>query len=30
MAIHDAKTFATLVAAAKDALPKDVNAPKAS
>ena len=30
MAIHDAKTFATLVSAAKDALPKDVNAPKAS
>jgi large subunit ribosomal protein L20 len=30
MAIHDAKTFATLVAAAKDALPKDVNAPKGS
>jgi large subunit ribosomal protein L20 len=30
MAIHDAKTFATLVTAAKDALPKDVNAPKAS
>jgi large subunit ribosomal protein L20 len=30
MAIHDAKTFSTLVAAAKAALPKDVNAPKAS
>ncbi|MEY4409408.1 MAG: ribosomal protein [Actinomycetota bacterium] len=30
MAIHDPKTFASLVASAKAALPKDVNAPKAS
>ncbi len=30
MAIHDPKSFATLVASAKAALPKDVNAPKAS
>ena len=30
MAIHDAKSFATLVATAKAALPKDVNAPRAS
>jgi len=30
MAIHDPKSFATLVASAKSALPKDVNAPKAS
>lgn len=30
MAIHDPKTFASLVATAKAALPKDVNAPKAS
>ena len=30
MAIHDPKAFATLVASAKAALPKDVNAPKAS
>ena len=30
MAIHDAKSFETLVASAKAALPKDVNAPKAS
>ena len=30
MAIHDPKSFATLVAAAKGALPQDVNAPKAS
>jgi large subunit ribosomal protein L20 len=29
MAIHDPKSFATLVASAKAALPKDVNAPKA-
>jgi large subunit ribosomal protein L20 len=30
MAIHDPKSFATLVASAKAALPKDVNAQKAS
>jgi large subunit ribosomal protein L20 len=30
MAIHDPKSFATLVASAKAALPQDVNAPKAS
>ena len=30
MAIHDPKSFATLVASAKAALPKDVNAAKAS
>ncbi len=30
MAIHDPKAFANLVATAKAALPKDVNAPKAS
>ncbi|NBU22452.1 MAG: 50S ribosomal protein L20 [Actinobacteria bacterium] len=30
LAIHDPKTFASLVASAKAALPKDVNAPKAS
>ena len=30
MAIHDPKSFATVVASAKAALPKDVNAPKAS
>jgi large subunit ribosomal protein L20 len=30
MAIHDPKTFASLVASAKAALPKDVNAPKVS
>ena len=30
MAIHGPKSFATLVASAKAALPKDVNAPKAS
>ena len=30
MAIHDPKSFAALVASAKAALPKDVNAPKAS
>jgi large subunit ribosomal protein L20 len=30
MALHDPKSFATLVASAKAALPKDVNAPKAS
>ncbi len=30
MAIHDAKSFATLVATAKAALPNDVNAPRAS
>jgi len=30
MAIHDAKSFATLVASAKAALPKDVNAQKVS
>lgn len=30
LAIHDEKTFASLVASAKAALPKDVNAPKAS
>ncbi len=30
MAIHDPKSFATLVASAKGALPQDVNAPKAS
>ena len=30
MAIHDPKAFASLVATAKAALPKDVNAPKAS
>ena len=30
MAIHDPKSFATWVASAKAALPKDVNAPKAS
>jgi len=30
MAIHDPKSFATLVASAKAALSKDVNAPKAS
>ena len=30
MAIHDPKSFATLVASAKAALPEDVNAPKAS
>jgi large subunit ribosomal protein L20 len=30
MAIHDPKTFSTLVASAKAALPKDVNAPKVS
>ncbi len=30
MAINDAKSFATLVATAKAALPKDVNAPRAS
>lgn len=29
MAIHDPKTFASLVATAKAALPKNVNAPKA-
>ena len=29
LAIHDPKTFASLVATAKAALPKDVNAPKA-
>ena len=30
LAIHDPETFASLVASAKAALPKDVNAPKAS
>ena len=30
IAIHDAKTFTALVASAKAALPKDVNAPRAS
>ena len=30
IAIHDAKTFTSLVASAKAALPKDVNAPRAS
>ena len=30
MAIHDPKSFATLVASAMAALPQDVNAPKAS
>jgi hypothetical protein len=30
MAIHDPKTFSTLVASAKAALPKDVNAAKVS
>jgi large subunit ribosomal protein L20 len=30
LAIHDPKAFASLVASAKAALPKDVNAAKAS
>jgi large subunit ribosomal protein L20 len=30
IAIHDAKTFTSLVASAKAALPQDVNAPRAS
>ena len=30
LAVHDASTFNTLVAAAKAALPEDVNAPKAA
>jgi hypothetical protein len=30
MAVHDAKAFAALVASAKAALPKDVNAKKVS